>query len=116
MTLIEQSLTLSGQNRSRSSRGLKMARSKTKVELARGYPHFEHTPVGKAHMHLEIALVGHEYDGQRINSYELVQMIERDIQRLISERSHGLVTTRLRGSSIRECELWQINDENDCAT
>lgn len=90
-----------------------MARSKTKVELARGYPHFGHTPVGKAHMHLEIALVGHEYDGQRINTYEVVQMIERDIQKIISQKSHGLVTTRLRASSIRECELWQINEVED---
>ena len=93
-----------------------MARSKTKVELARGYPHFGQTPVGKAHMHLEIALVGHEYDGQRINTYEVVQMIERDIQKTISQKSHGLVTTRLRGSSVRECELWQINDESDYDT
>ncbi len=93
-----------------------MARSKTKFELARGYPHFGQTPVGKAHMHLEIALVGHEYDGQRINTYEVVQMIERDIQKTISQKSHGLVTTRLRGSSVRECELWQINDESDYDT
>ena len=64
-----------------------MARSRTKVELARGYPALWYTRLlGKAHMHLEIALVGHEYDGQRINTYEVVQMIERDIQKSISQK------------------------------
>ena len=93
-----------------------MARSKTKVELARGYPHFGQTPVGKAHMHLEIALVGHEYDGQRINTYEVVQMIERDIQKTISQKKPRPRHNAPAGSSIRECELWQINDESDYDT
>ena len=89
-----------------------MARSRTKVELSRGYPHW-YQPLGKAHMHPAIALVRHEYDGKHINTYEVVQMIERDIQKLISERSHGLVTTRLGSSSIRECELWQLEADID---
>ena len=62
----------------------------------------------KIQLGITLNLVGYRYAGQEIEPYKTSRKILSDIESLIAERSHGLVSVRVSGdTNVRDCKLFQ---------
>lgn len=61
--------------------------------------------VKKLEMSLEIGIVGFEYDGAEVIDWKTAMKIADNVVKLVSERSHGLVTVNIGPFSVRDCQI-----------
>ena len=61
--------------------------------------------VKKLEMNLEIGIVGFKYDGAETIDWKTVSKIAEDVEKLVSERSHGLVTINIGPFTVRDCQV-----------